>query len=82
MASRSSPKRSAEYSVVVCRWECPICGSVTERLVRTDGPWRERAADRLRTHVRESDGHGHGRAGRLPVGFRDARPEEQVTVEE
>ncbi len=47
------------------RWECPICG--TTRVAVYDATDGFRARNALRTHIRATDGCGHGPVHELPA---------------
>lgn len=50
------------------RWTCPICGSSRSRLI-TDGVTDRHVTNDLTSHVRTSNGGGHGPNGSLPDGW-------------
>lgn len=49
------------------RWACPICG--TSRLAVYDAADGFRAVNALRTHIRSTDGSGHGPVHTVPAGI-------------
>lgn len=50
----------------VCRWTCPFCGESRTSLVAGGGR-REGAMNSLRTHIRATDGNGHGPKHQYPM---------------
>ena len=47
------------------RWCCPICDTARFAVYETTDTYR--AVNALRTHIRSTDGHGHGPIHELPA---------------
>jgi len=62
MGRSSPPTETRTY-----RWECPICG--VSRLGVYDATDGYRALNALRTHIRSTDGCGHGPTHEFPAGL-------------
>lgn len=70
-AVRSRANRAAEADhgsdQPVHRWRCPICDATKLSLGSSAGDPGDAAANNLRSHLRNSGGHGHGPPGTLPA---------------
>ena len=61
-------------------WRCPVCGETKRSLAIQRGDPLEAAANNLRSHLRNTDGAGHGRVGQLPSDLDDGTVERNVYV--
>ena len=62
------------------RWHCPVCGATKTSFSTPGRDTVEEAANNLRSHLRTTDGEGHGPPGTVPSGFDAADLAEYVTV--
>lgn len=62
------------------RWRCPICDATKLSLGASAGDPGEAAANNLRSHLRNSGGHGHGPPGTLPAEITPEVIEDHVVV--
>lgn len=58
------------HGSITYEWQCPLCGETGIGLSHGRGtPVADEAENALVTHVRGTDGDGHGKADELPAGF-------------
>lgn len=64
------------------QWECPICGTSQASLSTADrGNIEDHVRNDLLSHVRSTDGGGHGPEGDLPPGFDPAEDPGSVELD-
>ena len=61
------------------RWRCPICGETKTSFSTPGRDTIEEASNNLRSHVRTSDGQGHGPPGTVPDVIAPGDLDEHVT---
>jgi hypothetical protein len=62
------------------RWRCPICDATKLSFGSTPVDPSEAAANNLRSHIRNTDGEGHGPLGTVPEWITQRELEDDVAV--